>query len=235
MLNLLHYVVDLFFPSVCIYCEKPIKYDDYNLCNNCLNSIEYIEEKCERCSGILDKGKCTICSNREFFIKRNISIAEYTGVLKELLHNLKFNKKRRLYKRLSEIAYPEIKENDFELDLLTSVPMNKSNEWERGFNQSELISKELSLRLGLPYKKLLKENRNSTAQKELGYRGRFINVLNKYEVKDRSYVQGKKILIVDDVLTTGATINECARVLLKSGAVEINSLTIARANINLFK
>ncbi|MFC1669017.1 ComF family protein [Spirochaetota bacterium] len=225
-------ILDLLFPSACINCKKPVKFEENSVCNECLSSVKLIEEKCERCSGIIEKGKCTICSDREFYIKKNIAVAEYSGLIKELLHVLKFNKRRRLYRHLSKIAYPELLKSKIDCDMLSSVPMSSTNRWERGFNQSELISKDLSSMLGLPYHELLRENRNTISQKGLGYRDRFINVLNKYCVNDPSFIIGKKILLVDDVFTTGATMNECARILLESGALEICSLTIARAKVD---
>jgi ComF family protein len=103
--------------------------------------------------------------------------------------------------------------------------------WKRGYNHSEDISKVLSGLLKKPYRELLYEKRKRGGQKFLGYRERFLNIINRFGVKKDADFSGRRILLVDDIFTTGATINECARVLRSKGALEVFSLTIARTGI----
>lgn len=143
----------------------------------------------------------------------------------------KFQGRKRLHKKLGNLAYREISEENLDYDLVASVPMNRAKKWKRGYNQSELIARELARRTGKKYGSILVERHGSRAQKELRYNERFLNILDRYRVKKKSAVEGRRILLIDDVITTGATINECARVLRLKGAAEVYSLTIARAQM----
>ncbi|MCP4138344.1 MAG: ComF family protein [bacterium] len=212
-------------------CGKTVAFDEYNLCVNCLGEIEYVGEKCERCSGFIVNKRCEICRDREFYLTKNIAVAEYSGVIKELLHDFKFNRIRGVYHHFGRIGAEAIRESGVVVDQVTSVPINRLKKSKRGYNQSELIAGDLAGRLKLPYRRMLKEKKASGSQKELGFRDRFINVIDRYEVINPGKIANKKVLIVDDVFTTGATVNECARVLKKEGVVEVFSLTIARAGI----
>ncbi|MBN2401082.1 MAG: ComF family protein [Spirochaetes bacterium] len=121
------------------------------------------------------------------------------------------------------------------IDVVTCVPINRKKKAERGFNQSEVIARELAKNIQKAYHPFLREKHNYKTQRKLGYRDRFLNILGRYAVKNpdlnRKYIKGKKIIIIDDVFTTGATINECARILKSFGADRVYSLTIARADI----
>lgn len=222
------------FPTRCVVCGAPISLIDNCLCLSCLNSIEYISTKCEICSGEVDHGCCTICSNKKWYISKNLALAEYTGTIKEVLHIYKFQGRKRLHKQLGNLAYRELIERNLDYDLLTSVPMNRAKKWKRGYNQSELIAWELARRTGKKYCSILVERPGSRTQKELRYNERFLNILDRYEIKNESAMEGKRVLLIDDVITTGATINECARILRLHGAVEVYSLTIARAQMRNF-
>jgi ComF family protein len=176
-------------------------------------------------------GECTVCSNRMFYISRNVVAAEYAGVVEEALHHFKFNRRKRLRVPLGELACGEFRRRGIEADLVTAVPMSISKKWKRGFNQSEMVARVVARRLGKPYRNLLRERLWSPTQRHLRPRDRFVNVLGRYRVCSPAKVRGMRILLVDDIFTTGATMNECARVLMQSGAVEVNSLAVARAGI----
>jgi len=110
-------------------------------------------------------------------------------------------------------------------------PDELEKKWRRGFNQSELISQYISKRSGIPCLPLLTEKSGAQSQKKLGLRDRFIHSLNRYNTTSARGLSGRKVLIVDDVYTTGATINECARQLRLAGAEDVFSLTIARTDL----
>jgi competence protein ComFC len=239
MLNILHnffiQTIDILFPSFCINCNRTISYKDACLCVDCFQKIEFLENKCDICSGDILDNKCIICSDRKIFFDRNISLAGYTGIFREIIHNYKFNKRKRLYKHISKLVFNEIDRLKDSIDIVTSVPISRKKKFHRGYNQSELIAKDIAVRMKKVYRRCLKENRHFKTQRELGYRDRFLNILNRYEIKNtkriRNFFYGKKILIIDDVYTTGATINECARILKSFGADRVYSLTFARADI----
>ena len=116
-------------------------------------------------------------------------------------------------------------------DIVTSVPINRIKKWRRGFNQSELIAKAVAERMGKQYRILLKDRYKFKTQKKLSYRDRFLNILNRYKIINEKFIRGKNILVIDDIFTTGATLNECARILLSAGASKVYSLTMAGADI----
>ena len=230
--TLLYSILDIISPSHCAVCGQPVGSPEYNVCKNCADRVKLINDGCPVCSGTLTDGYCRICSERTFYPTKNIILAEYSGVMKELLHKLKFNGMKRLHVPIGRMAIKALTRRDVRADLITSVPMNSRKRWKRGFNQSELIAKLISKKSSIPYRRLLKEKRKSVTQRELGLRHRFINVINRYRVIRGAVFRDKSVLIIDDVFTTGATINECARVLLAAGARDVFSMTIAKSSIH---
>jgi ComF family protein len=224
-------LVDLLLPGSCVSCGCSVSISDRNLCASCFDNIEYLEESCGRCSGIMEKGKCTICGSREFYPEKNICVAEFSGVMKDVIENYKFRGRRSLKRVIAGAVVTKVDLMDLNCDVLTSVPVSGKKKWKRGYNHSEDISKALSGLLKKPYRELLYEKRKRGGQKFLGYRERFLNIINRFGVKKDADFSGRRILLVDDIFTTGATINECARVLRSKGALEVFSLTIARTGI----
>ena len=223
-------VEDYLFPSRCACCGKTVSSVENGACAGCLDAIESVKEACPRCSGQLKDGRCEICSDRMWYLDRNIAAAEYSGAMKKILRSYKFEKRKRIHSHLGAIAFNAVKDQGLDVDLVTAVPMTGTKVWKRGYNQSELVARVVSRRLGCEYKVLLMEKGSSRTQKDLQYRDRFINILGRYVPKG-SAARGRKVLIVDDVFTTGATINECARVLREAGAERVYGVTIARRSL----
>lgn len=228
VLSIFYGFVDMIFPSKCVCCGTNISIRYNSVCGKCLDEIDFIENECGICSGVLIDGICDVCSGRKFYIERNIAVADYSGVMKSMLHNYKFSSRRRLASHLTGAALEKIHGHSGLFDIISAVPMNRRKKWKRGFNQSEIIARQISKKLGKKYRSLLKERPYFKTQRDLGLRERFLNVLERYEIINERMVEGKRILLVDDVFTTGATINECARILKSFGANEVYSLTIAR-------
>ena len=224
-------MVDVLFPSHCVACGVAVPYTAHLLCARCLRSIEPVRAGCPRCSGIETGDGCTLCGNRRFYPSRHIAAAEYEGPLEEALHAFKFSGRRRLHGPLAELLHGALSERAPVVDVITAVPMNRDKKWKRGFNQSELMARRLARRMGRPYIPLLAENPRSATQRMLHSRDRYLNVLGRYRTINTVAAEGKRVLLVDDVLTTGATINECARMLVDGGVAEVISATVARAGI----
>jgi competence protein ComFC len=109
--------------------------------------------------------------------------------------------------------------------------MVKKKERARGYNQSALIAEGIAKALGKPFKLLLREKENSMVQRDLNYTERFINVIDRYEIIENSRIIDKNILVVDDVFTTGATLNECSRSLITGGAEKVFTFALARSDL----
>ena len=144
---------------------------------------------------------------------------------------MKFGRIKGVYKNFAPYADRAIEELKEDIDFITYVPMNSRKEKNRGYNQSRLIASALGSRNNIRCRAFLKERPSSGVQRELDYTERFINVIDRYEIINYKKLRNSKVLIVDDVFTTGATINECSRKLLDYGALEVFSLTIARSDL----
>jgi competence protein ComFC len=223
---------DILFPSRCAGCGRPVSSRVNFLCGDCARAIPFLERSCPVCSGPEpEHGACGVCSGRRWYLDSNITVAAYEGVMRNLLRELKFGRVRRLHEVLGALACGGLAGRGVSADLITWVPMNSKKRRERGFNQSELVARFVSKKTGIPCRRLLAEHRGAGKQRELGSRDRFINILGRYETAAGNRLSGESVLLVDDIFTTGATINECARQLRNAGARSVISLTMARADI----
>lgn len=229
--EMLNAILSVVYPCFCVNCGKPVLYNERNLCGNCLRKIKFLKDGCPRCSGIIADDECTVCGGRFFYPEKNIVVGEYSSVLKKVITSLKFDGCSRLSAVLSDLARERLILSNLKADVIVPVPVFKKKKWQRGFNQCELIAKKMSVKTGIQTENLLKEIKGASTQRKLGYRDRFINVLGRYGVKHVDKIKNRRILLVDDIFTTGATINECARVLLEAGADSVFSITLARADI----
>jgi len=231
-MNVLNAILDVAAPSWCASCGKPVTREERHLCKECLLKVEYVKDACPVCSGIMDSGECRICSKRHIYFDKNISVAEYDGVIKSLIVDYKFSSKKRCASLLADICFERAEDVLEKVDCVTAVPTSRRKKRKRGFNQSELIARELARMAGRPYKDILKEKQSGHKQKTLGFSDRFFNVLDRYELKSQS-VSPCAVLIVDDVFTTGATLNECSRTLREFGFDPVFSLAVARVGIKI--
>lgn len=153
----------------------------------------------------------------------------YSGVLRELIHLFKYHGVTPLAKLFGSyltLALPA----GASFDVIVPVPMHWWRKWRRGFNQAELLAREVSKRSGFPMAWALRRTRHRAPQAGLSNRERRTNVRGVFAVSDPSVVAGRRVLLVDDVVTTGSTAAACARVLKEAGAVRVALLTLARAD-----
>lgn len=158
------------------------------------------------------------------------SLGRFDDHYKELIHRFKYGKKIPLGRRLSQRLGETINSGSSfsESDLLIPVPLHKSRYRERGFNQSEIIAEEISKTTGVSLlREGLKRKKNTKDQTNLSPQQREQNVRGAFVVTQPGIINGKNIILVDDVITTGATMNECARMLKQAGAEKILGMTIA--------
>lgn len=225
-------IYNILSPTWCVECGKPISRSDRHVCRECFDRIKYVKSGCPVCSGELDeKGDCEICSTRQIYFDKNVIAAEYEGVMKSLITGYKFVPKKRIAKVIADIVFPHASQLAGKVDCITAVPASKKKKWKRGFNQAEEVAKEIAKRIGLPYIQFLRETPQSKKQKSLGFTDRFFNVLDRYHIEDKAKPAGRSVLMFDDVFTTGATINECARVLKAAGVLHVFVVISARVNI----
>lgn len=186
---------------------------------------------CEACGRKIKKYTTPSAFSGNKYLNSYITGHPYSGVLKDAFICYKFEGQQSYSKVFSEILYDVakyfVKEDDF--DLVIPVPISRKRMTERGFNQSELIAEDLAQRLLIEYsKRALFRVRHTKRQSGLGARQRAKNVEGAF-LADKWIVQGKKILLVDDIYTRGATISECAKELKKAGALKVVGITLFRS------
>lgn len=219
-------------PAWCVSCGRPVHRDDKHICPACISKIKYVDKACSVCSGELkEEGVCGICSDRSIYFDKNIAVAEYEGVMKAIIAGYKFGARKRMAGVLADVVFDKAAQLIEKADCVTAVPSAKAKVWKRGFNQAEEAAKIIAKRSGLPYISFLAEIPQAKKQKTLGFTDRFFNVLDRYRIRKKTNLQGRFVLLFDDVFTTGATINECSRVLKGAGAAGVFSLTAARVNM----
>ena len=158
-------------------------------------------------------------------------LARYQGNFRKEILEYKFFDKPYMYKTFAEIILNNEKIYQIlkSYDIIISVPIHKKRKNSRGYNQSELIAKELAKNVkGLEYKRVLKKTKNNTEQSSLNKKERINNVKNVYEIQNQGIILNKKVILFDDIYTTGNTTNECSRILKLNGAKEILVFSLAR-------
>jgi len=207
MINILNFILDILFPSICINCGARVRGLDYHICPYCRDELKPAENSCPVCGGLVNSGDCTICNSRKVYMSGNIPVYEYSGSVKKLLHGLKFHSLRNAYRIFVPGMAAAAASIVVKPDLITPVPMSRRKLAERGYNQSFLIASALGRYLDIPCVHLLKERPGFRSQRGLGRLERYINVIDRYKACDINKFSGRTVLLVDDVFTTGSTIN----------------------------
>jgi competence protein ComFC len=192
---------------------------------------------CSRCAepfdGAIDGSfACSNCANQTLHFEAAIAGFRARGVVRRVIHNFKYHKQVYLRHLVSDwlaatLDDPRMDTSNF--DLIVPVPLHPAKRRERGFNQAELLARALSRRTRLPIVLALERVRYTTTQTALDRTERMENLRNAFRLRPGRNVRGSRVLLVDDVLTTGSTLSECARVLKKSGASSVYAATAARA------
>jgi len=232
--------VDFFFPPKCIFCGKSQgKWVPEQPCSPCLSQIKFFSSpRCPRC-GLGFAGKpgedhlCSDCITEERYFNRARALGPYEGLILEAISRFKYHGVSRLALPLGHLL-AEYQDADFalsEFDLVLPVPLHPKRLRQRGFNQSLLLARRISRRRSIPldFTALLRIH-HTQPQTRLSGPERQKNIRGAFVVERPERVTGKKILLIDDVFTTGATVQECSKVLLQAGASQVDVLTLARVN-----
>jgi ComF family protein len=214
-LIILNKILDLLYPPVCGICGKG---KNTYLCKKC-----EIKLKREAVFGIDEY--------QDKYFDKHYYIFRYDSFIRKIILDYKFNEKPFLYKSFINFfnkyqkKYLQI---DF-YDIIVPVPISKKRLKQRGYNQSYLIAKEISEILNIKIEKdILVKKENNIQQSTLNKEEREKNVQDVYEIKNKESIKDKKILLIDDIFTTGATVNECSKLLKSAGAEKIDIFTIAK-------
>jgi len=222
---------DFIYPGYCYLCKQHLDGPERFICPACLGKIPILPGPfCPSCKEFI----LNLKPEHSFgtFIDCVYSLWSYDEAAGTLIHKFKYESKTSLGEKLGQQLAHQVRSKGFlsEIDLVIPVPLHPARKRERGFNQSEVIARQVAHICGIELAEMvLKRYKNTRDQTLLSGPERKINVLNAFRTSGETELTGKNILLVDDVVTTGATLNECARTLLASQANRVYACTLAVA------
>ncbi|MDD5677723.1 MAG: ComF family protein [Kiritimatiellae bacterium] len=234
---MLNAFMDVIFPRSCAGCGGEVGGSSEYLCWNCLVRLEWIRPPfCQICGDPLDGAVsfpvvCAGCTARLPAFERARSVARFRGILRAILHDFKYRGATWLSRDLVVLlrACYEIYFARAGLDTVTYVPLYPARERERSYNQALLLAQGLAAACpALVLRTCLRRIRPTPSQTHLTAGERIANVKAMFSIQAPRDTAGRRILLVDDVMTTGATVNECARMLKQAGAALVGVLTVGR-------
>lgn len=232
---------NLVFPDSCRICDNPLtSVARYPVCRKCLEGAAPIEADyfCAACRTpfhtphpLDERGLCGLCRGGMNGFDSASSYGFHEGTLRKLIHLYKYAGIHTLAKPLAGYLLAALQRRE-RLDLIVPVPMHWRRKWSRGFNQSELLAREVSRRTGVPMALVLRRARKTPPQAGLSDHDRRRNVRGAF--RSTRKLDGQHVLLVDDVMTTGATVSACGAALKRSGAARVTVLTLARTDRRSF-
>lgn len=209
--NLFDNILEIVFPKRCFYCNKVGEI----ICDSCMKKIQnsYMFKKVNN-----DYFDYVYCSTY------------YKGNIKTQIHNFKFHEKAYLYQYFVEMALREKEISDFlkAFDIITYVPMYVTKEQKRGYNQAKLLANELGKKLNIKVIDCLEKKIENKTQSSLSEQERLTNVQDVFDFVKNRNISGKNIILVDDILTTGATVKNCSKILKENNAGKICIFAISK-------
>jgi competence protein ComFC len=223
--------VDLIYPPSCALCGRV---SSEEICHRCLAELLPLgDEICPKCGNPCTRGAvCLFCTAIDFKFDKAQSFYHYEEPLRDAVLDFKYHHSVRKGAALTNLFSGEFRKTQLagrEFDVVIPVPATPSKKRRRGYNQTEIMARGLSEVTGIPVAPYgLMKKRDTRSQTGLDFKGRVSNVEGSIYVPDGSIIDGKMVLLVDDIITTGATISECADVLKSNGAKEVVAVSLAR-------
>jgi ComF family protein len=219
--------VSLLYPRYCFACNEGLVKGEENICSRCILEIPRTQHHLDPENALFTRlrGRIALKSAFAFFFFQK------GGRLQHLLHALKYSNHPELGEMIGEVYGHELRQAGFDrnFDVIVPVPLHPTRKRQRGYNQSEEFGKGLSKTLNVAFADALMRTRKTETQTRKTKLGRWQNVSEVFQVNDLKQLQKRHVLLVDDVITTGATIEACAEVLLAGGAASVSISSIAYA------
>jgi ComF family protein len=227
----------LFYPATCVVCAANVERSEY-LCGECRERAPRIVPPfCAKCSepfagAITQTFSCANCEHRILHFDCAVAAYRSRGLVRQVLHQFKYGKQRHLRYPIAQwlgesLDDPRLRGRHF--DLVVPVPLHPTRERERGFNQAALLAERLAALAAIPLRPALERIRYTTTQTAYDRAERMENLHGAFRLRKNEDVRELHVLLIDDVLTTGSTLSECARILRAAGAVSVHAATAARA------
>jgi len=229
-------LLDWVYPPRCMSCRNPLPLEKSRLrnlwlCAHCEGLFLPLETPgCEICSVPVKEGVsvCASCYGKSFFFLHNRSAFAYDGLIRDMIHEIKFRRRRHVAQGLGRLWADMYKKSIPTDALLTPLPMHRSKKRYRGFDQAIVMAKAFAEATGNPYCNILERTKDTPPQSGLHPSQRIDNVNGAFKIKPGSK-PGQKYVLIDDIYTTGASLNECAKILKLHGALEVYAITLAIA------
>ena len=231
--------LDLIFPAKCIACRGELGEEkrESPICPGCEERLEFIDwPVCPRCAAPVPSTgdvvlACNHCRGDKLRFQRAIALGSYEGLLRQLVMRTKADRQGVVTHALAELAWQRLRDQllELQIDVVTAVPMHRWRRWQRGANAPQLFARRLAEKLNVPCAgEMLRLVRDVPPQVGLSRPARFRNLAGEMAVGTSYHLAAARVLIVDDILTTGATCSEAARVLRRAGAADVTVLVLAR-------
>jgi ComF family protein len=207
------------------------------LCARCAGEARRIEAPfCQVCSepfygAVTGQFQCGNCARRRFHFTCAVASYRSTGVVRDFIHRFKYWREFQLRHPLAAWAAEALEDERMRaepIEALVPVPLFIARQRHREFNQAAEIARLVGARAGIPVEDCLARTRNTSSQLTQDRKGRMENLRNAFTMRQSRDVRGRRLVLVDDVLTTGSTLDECARVLMAAGAASVRAVTVAR-------
>jgi competence protein ComFC len=235
--KILEPLLSLFYPATCAVCAEKVERADY-LCADChRRAPRIVAPFCAKCSepfvgAITQTFRCANCEHRVLHFDCAVAAYRSRGLVRRLVHQFKYAGQRHLRHPLAAwleetLNDPRLRDRHF--DVVVPVPLHPARERERGFNQAALLAELLSKSTAVPLRPVLERIRYTTTQTAYDRAERIENLRGAFRLRKNRDVRDLRVLLIDDVLTTGSTLSECARVLKAAGAISVHAATAARA------
>ena len=218
--------MDYVYPPVCAGCERP----NYRFCPDCLSRVILLKASiCPFCGKNIQSSQltCVDCSGEALYFTKTASWAEYTEPLRSAIHALKYKNDIGLAEYFSQFLIRLLEEKRWDFNLVVPVPLYKKRLRERSYNQSALIARQVANYFQVEYSstflKRTKDTGSQITRSGVERRTALIDAFSGNPAK----LKGKKVLLLDDIITTGSTVNFCSKALMEAGVEEVNVISIA--------
>ena len=233
--KIFHRGIEIIYPSTCPICSQVLdkKFNKKNyICEQCSKKLSYIESpRCLKCGKPVDNAEtefCYDCSRVKHIYSQGVGVWAYTNEIKNSIYQFKYHNKREygeFYGYEVKNRYESIIKS-WNADVLIPVPLHKSKLRKRGYNQAEIIAKSIGTFLDIPVdSQLLNRKKKTLAQKELNDKERLKNLENAFIIGEK-VVKYKNVIIVDDIYTTGTTIDACSKILIDAGVAKVYYISL---------